>query len=75
MYLKLFQLCTLHCSYSKKRQQNRYVEFDPRPENATPPDKDSFLRNIQELPGHPNTMWGTILRFNYEDHDLEGRMQ
>ena len=38
-------------SYSKKRPLDRYIEFDPRPDDTSAPDTDKFLRDLQELPG------------------------
>ena len=49
-------------TYSKKRDQDRYLRFDPRPENAPPADKDKFLRGLQELKPLPATcMWEKLL--------------
>ena len=58
-------------SYSNKRRQDRYIDFDPRPDTSDSPsvDSESFLRDLQCLPDQ--TMWGTLLYFNYEDYDLE----
>ena len=55
-------------NYSKKRDQQRYLNFDPRPENAPLPDTDSFLRDLQELRG--NSMWSRLLRYKYDDYEL-----
>ena len=55
-------------SYSKKRPIDRYIDFDPRPVNSTPPDPDKFLRDLQELPG--TSMWQTLLRYRYQDYEL-----
>ena len=60
----------------------RYLKFDPRPDDAPPPDKDKFLRGLQELnkPVHqlvgakPTTsMWEWLLRFSYQEALSEDR--
>ena len=55
-------------NYSKKREQDRYLSFDPRPDNPPPPDTDRFLRNLQEQRG--NAMWEKLLRYKYKDYPL-----
>ena len=63
-------------NYSKKREQNRYVNFDPRPENAQPPNDEEFLRDLQSLarPYEPGKgcMWEKLLRYNYQDQVTSG---
>jgi hypothetical protein len=62
------------CSYTKKRQQDRYFQFDPRPEGAaaastSTENSDKFLRNLQTLP--KTSMWERLLFFSYDDYELE----
>ena len=46
---------------SQEREDVLFFLFlETRPENAQPPDTNKFLRGIQEMPGHPNTMWGRL---------------
>lgn len=59
-------------SYSKKRKQDRYLQFDPRPEGTT---TDSvavncvFLHGLQSL--KKTSMWERLLVFDYDDYELE----
>ena len=69
-------MLTYFFSYSSKRRQDRYLEFDPRPASSltaatsSTAKSEAFLRDLQELPGHKPTMWGKILVFNYEDYEI-----
>ena len=60
-------------NYSKKRKQDRYLAFDPRPENAPPPDINNFLQDLQMLA--PNSMFEHIFRYTYEDYPLDANRQ
>jgi hypothetical protein len=58
-------------SYSKKRKQDRYLNFDPRPDHAasSTADSDSFLRDLQASLSK-TTMWERLLSFSYDDYEL-----